>query len=135
MKFSRQQRKTPPENVIPLINIVFLLLVFFMVAGHMERQSPVSVTPPVSGQKNVVAETEQQLFLSTGGRVVWGGQTYDQKEFYAQFEKQQFLKGISRLVIRADRSVPANDFLRLLEDVRRLGVKNVHLVTRVGKAQ
>lgn len=130
MRFSRQRHKSPPENVIPLINIIFLLLFFFMVAGHMERQGPFAVTPPVSGREGEAAETAAQLFLSAEGRVAWNGKIYEPQDFAESFSASG--NKHSKLIIRADENMPANDFLHILEGLRRAGVENVHLVTRSG---
>ncbi|WP_413699595.1 ExbD/TolR family protein [Psychromonas sp. KJ10-10] len=61
------------DNLIPLINVVFLMLIFFMVAGHIEHSDVVKTNPPQSVneqalQKENIAEllvTEKsELFLN-----------------------------------------------------------------------
>lgn len=44
------QHKKPnqDDNLIPLINIVFLMLIFFMVAGHISESDPIKVQAPSS---------------------------------------------------------------------------------------
>jgi biopolymer transport protein ExbD len=36
------------EPMLPLINIVFLLLIFFMIAGSLQKLGPFEVDPPAS---------------------------------------------------------------------------------------
>ncbi len=37
MRMKSPQRREPPENTIPLINVVFLMLIFFLFAGSVAR--------------------------------------------------------------------------------------------------
>ncbi len=61
------------DNLIPLINIVFLLLIFFMVAGQMHQQLAADLQLPLSdaGIKSEASElrvemnAQQQLFLNS----------------------------------------------------------------------
>ena len=47
MRLTRTPRRTPPESIIPLIDVVFFLLVFFMLIGRMDATAPFDVTPAV----------------------------------------------------------------------------------------
>ena len=45
---SKKPNSNSDDNLIPLINIVFLLLIFFMVAGQMQKPLATDITLPVS---------------------------------------------------------------------------------------
>ena len=45
MKLSRPTRRVLPETIIPLIDVVFFLLIFFMLIGRMDATSPFEVQP------------------------------------------------------------------------------------------
>ena len=38
--------RSTEDNILPLINVVFLLLIFFMLAGVLTQSPPFSLTPP-----------------------------------------------------------------------------------------
>ncbi|SEK03466.1 biopolymer transport protein ExbD [Cribrihabitans marinus] len=48
MRIARPAPRTAPETVIALIDVVFFLLVFFMLIGRMDATAPFDVTPPES---------------------------------------------------------------------------------------
>lgn len=48
MKLKRRPRKTPPETIIALIDVVFFLLVFFMLIGRMDASAPFEVAPAMA---------------------------------------------------------------------------------------
>ena len=55
-------RRPPLEPVLPLINVVFLLLIFFMLAGQLAKRPTVSVDTPVSQVANG-KEAQKKLLL------------------------------------------------------------------------
>ena len=54
-----------PENVIPMINVVFLLLLYFMVAGNLHLD--LEVTPPSSSATNEPPQGAPQLAVQADG--------------------------------------------------------------------
>jgi biopolymer transport protein ExbD len=59
--FQIAPRKSVDDSMIPMINIVFLLLIFFMVAGHIEAASDVDVQLPVSEQGGEAGVTSKEV--------------------------------------------------------------------------
>ena len=50
------------SNLIPMINVVFLLLIFFMVAGTFKLNGPVEISDPQS-TRSQVAEPERFIYI------------------------------------------------------------------------
>ena len=48
IRLSRPARHPAPETLIPLIDVVFFLLAFFMLIGRLEATAPYQVPPPVA---------------------------------------------------------------------------------------
>ena len=63
MRLKRPVRRTPPENTIPLINVVFLMLIFFLFAGSIARDDARRMEPPVD-------ITEDESIRSTGALII-----------------------------------------------------------------
>ncbi|VAX07250.1 Biopolymer transport protein ExbD/TolR [hydrothermal vent metagenome] len=58
----RPQRKDPPDvNLTPLIDVVFLLLIFFMVSTTFEKEAQIKVILPQANTAAVVEELPQVL--------------------------------------------------------------------------
>ena len=61
-----RRRAASDDNLIPLINIVFLLLIFFMVAGQMQRPMAADIRlPDIDSQQP--AQGDIQLELTADG--------------------------------------------------------------------
>ncbi len=113
------------EPTIALINIVFLMLVFFMVAGTMaqplDRSLDLVRTADLEGRAPPDA-----LVIHPDGRLVYRGA--DQPNAAAYLEG---LPEEQREVIRLvpDRALPAADLVALTRDLRAAGAQRVILVT------
>ncbi|MTI52301.1 MAG: biopolymer transporter ExbD [Alcanivorax sp.] len=68
-------RRPPLEPVLPLINVVFLLLIFFMVAGQLAPRPEGDVDAPDSASADTEENLEQfMLVLDKEGRLLHQGE-------------------------------------------------------------
>lgn len=139
MDFSGPPRRRGDENLLPMINVVFLLLIFFLIAARLTAPEPFAVTPP-----EALSETEAQgeftLFLAADGRIG-----------YRAMENEAALQAIAdaradhcaatdcaadppHLTLRADAAMPAADLAQLLPRLSTLGFPRIELVARPGEA-
>ena len=59
------------ENVIPLINVVFLLLIFFMIAGQMSRPEMLDIMVPSVQAEADIAGMEDRLLVNAEGKIAF----------------------------------------------------------------
>lgn len=122
-------RKPPAENMIPLINIVFLILIFFLVA---------STVRPFSDREIELAEAEQAKGAGVGtrmavvradGSVFLGGEPADEATLSRQLAAwaQQPDRGVTLV---ADKDMPARDLIALVTLANEAGLTDVKLLTR-----
>ena len=100
-----QRRKSTEEDDIPMapmIDCVFLLLIFFMVSAVMKAQPPFTITLPDSATQHEFTRKKFNLFISSDGRISIDDQEMltlgDMELFIAAHENQ-----ISTLIIKADK--------------------------------
>ena len=100
-----QRRKTNEEDDIPMapmIDCVFLLLIFFMVSAVMKVPPPFTVTLPDSATQHEFTRKKFNLFVNSDGRISIDDQEMltleDMELFIAAHENQ-----ISTLIIKADK--------------------------------
>lgn len=121
------------DNMIPLINIVFLMLIFFMIAGQLSSSEPLKIQAPTSQQQSTLQEHDAILFVSAKGRLALNdvfleasALTEILKQKIAETNDIQFFK----LLVKADAAVPASELTDLLKQVRAAGVLKVSLATQ-----
>lgn len=82
---SRERR---PENVVPMINIVFLLLLYFMVAGNLHLD--LEVTPPDSIASVAPSADVLEIAITVDGKIRYRGNTIAiaqiENEFSGEFK-------------------------------------------------
>ena len=70
MNFSSQRKEDVELNLTPLIDVVFLLLIFFMVSTTFERESEINITLPEASEEYTEAKPEAvTVAIDSRGRV------------------------------------------------------------------
>lgn len=118
---------TPPprrkaEPTIALINVVFLMLVFFLVAGQIAAP-PDRDLSPVLAEADPSRAPEDALVIRADGALFWRGGPTTTAEFAAA------LAPLGEVRILPDRAVPARDLLGVVAELRALGATGLRLVT------
>ena len=69
MKFRRQQAAEVGVNLTPLIDVVFLLLIFFMVSTTFTRETQLTLDlPEANGEPREVVEQQVEVLVDEEGR-------------------------------------------------------------------
>lgn len=112
-----KRRKTQEEDDIPMapmIDCVFLLLIFFMVSAVMKVPPPFTVTLPDSATKHEFTRKKFNLFINSDGRISIDDQEMltleDMELFIAAHENQ-----ITTLIIKADKRAKHGDVIDVVE--------------------
>lgn len=125
MRFAAPPRPQPTERITPMINVVFLLLIFFLMTATLTPPEPVAVTPPDSRATDAPAEG-MALHLDAGGAIAFGEATGTEAE--AAAIAQARLSG-APLPLRADHAAEARAVAALVGRLGRAGVARVALAT------
>ncbi|MCV3274012.1 ExbD/TolR family protein [Roseobacter sinensis] len=121
MRARRQTR----EPTIALINIVFLMLVFFMVAGTLAAPTETPVSLVRTAELEGLAPPDV-LVIHADGEMQYGRDTVsDLEAFY------EGLPNAARSQIRLmpDRAAPAHELIGVAGQLRSLGADRVLIVT------
>jgi biopolymer transport protein ExbD len=123
MDFSTHRKQQSSEPILPMINVVFLLLVFFLLTAQIAPRAPFEVRPPATNIETG-GQSAPVLFVSSTGDTFFQGQRGD-----AAFTAiAKGLGGGGLLTLRADASVEAAHVVRVMTKLRALGIETVQLV-------
>ncbi len=128
----RRTRRTT-ENVVPLINVVFLLLVFFMLTGTLAPPSPLEVELPRAEGPFLDTEPDPDtpvLTLSASGVLALAGDPLTGPALSRRDLVEAL--GAGAVALRADARTPARILLPLLDDLEQAGVAQIDLVIERG---
>lgn len=130
MKFPRSDKKPQViDPVLPLINIVFLLLIFVMIMSRVEGTDGYDVNPPVSSSEDPAGAREDLIILTRDGQTQVQGETLDSAALlqYAHQHKREHPNEVVK--IKADAKVDATRLISLMETFRMSGVESLVLLT------
>jgi biopolymer transport protein ExbD len=129
------QHKKPnqDDNLIPLINIVFLMLIFFMVAGHISESDPIQVQPPASVSDSQSEVKPLTIVVSTEGEIAVG-QEQVTKDTLSAVINQHFEQAADpqafRLLVKVDANLAVEDLQQVLSLIKQTGIKRIALATQ-----
>ena len=122
MMFERTRKKTTAPNIIPLIDVMFFLLVFFMVFWNifstplgMDVELPRAVTgrPQSDGQLEVSVRQDGAFYIN--GRMVTG------PELRAHVQQRLSANPELFVIVKADRRVRYEHVVDALDHIRAVG--------------
>ncbi len=124
MQFSPPRRRRAPEPIVPMINVVFLLLIFFLMSAQIAPPAPFDVTLPESAAGDHMA-TADTLYMDAKGRLAFNDARGDAvlDALAARATPDQPLQ------IRADARMDARALARLLPQLAARGIAQVEIVT------
>ena len=117
-----QRRRADPT--ITLINVVFLMLMFFLVAGTIAAPPPADLRlVQLAGADPLVPP--DVIALTADGTALWQGAPADPATYVAALPPAA--RGIARIM--PDRDAPAADLIWLARALRAAGAAEVRIVT------
>ena len=127
--YQKEEKELISINITPLIDIVFLLLVFFMLATSFIQKSTIEVN--LSSGKTVKIDNEKNtaiVILNKKGLIYLNNKlinvTNIRKEINNIVEKNPKY----RILIKSHKKIPVQKVIRLIEEVRLAGTDNIKLV-------
>ncbi len=134
MRLRLRRREDPEVGLTPLIDVVFLLLIFFMVSTTFTRESEITINLPEAA----VTETERErttidLVVDVQGRYYVNNQMLVNTRLETlKTALQQVAAGSENavLVISADAQTPHQAVITAMDAARQTGIVQVSLATR-----
>ncbi len=140
MDFRDPPRRKPEENLLPMINVIFLLLIFFLIAARMTAPEPFAVTPP-QAMTEAEAQGDFTLFIAADGLLGYRDARGDAALAAIAASREGHCRGTDcradppRLTLRADNALPAVRLAALMQRLPTLGFDSIELVAIGGAAQ
>ena len=126
VRFETSRPKTDEERTLPLINVVFLLLIFFMLSGRLSSVDPFQTEPPRSASEGQMQEHETVVYVGADGRLALDGTILDETTLRSAIDGRGALRPIR---LKADGKAHAVRVVAVMELLRAAGVEKVDLLT------
>lgn len=141
MKFafsSNSRRLGDDDNLVPLINVVFLMLIFFMVAGNISQQDGEVLNPVQSETEAPLEDAPLQLVITKSGRILLNNRLLKIEQLQQSIRQaQELLPVLSaldgktlELQLKVDAAYPVGELRHIMREVHAAGVSRLVLVTQ-----
>jgi biopolymer transport protein ExbD len=133
MKFRRRLELQSNLNLVPMVDVVFQLVLFFLVSTTFVLAPGIKLTLPASGTAESVVMQQMVLTIVSPGEVYlnkerFGGlpELADRVSKMPEAERKQ----VDSVIIEADENIAYGLMVQALDVLRQNGFKNVGLRTR-----
>ena len=116
-------------DISPLIDCVFILLIFFIVTTTFVEETGVEVDKPQAASSVRLEKTSILLALTDKGEVVYGGREIGISGVQ-QLIKRMLQKEDVPVVIQADAGAQSGLLVRIIDEAKLAGASKVSLATR-----
>jgi biopolymer transport protein ExbD len=134
VQFRRQPRETEGVNLTPLIDVVFLLLIFFMVSTTFTKETHLSVDlPEAEGQASTERAEQVEILISAEGDYSVNGKSLVNNRLTTLKGALEEVAGGDNqrpLVITADAKASHETVVRAMDAAGQLGFVHLSISTR-----
>jgi biopolymer transport protein ExbD len=130
MDFERHKMPIRQISMVPLINVVFLLLIFFLVAGTVEKIDVIDVELPEAQSGEVIEEGPIEILLGRYDEVIANDQPMDMYGIEAWLAPKLEDDPERVITIKADARMHAARMIDLLDHLKRAGATHISLTTQ-----
>ena len=131
----RRSRRTSEDNVLPLINIVFLLLIFFMIAGALSTRPPFDLQPPrADAAPSTAAPATAGIAIAADGRIAFRGNEIpleslaDRARAWAERRDDD-----QALTLRSDGNADSERLLAVMGALSEAGIERIRMLAVGGQ--
>lgn len=123
------------ENILPLINVVFLMLIFFLAAGTLKPFAELDVTPARTAAETASEHGRDTVLVDADGQIAFQGGLLTEAELEGRLKLFAASNPAEKLNILADRTLASQTLISVLAVASRAGLKNISLVTARGNGK
>ena len=127
---TKQKKRARSPNLVPLINIVFLLLIFFMLTGTLKRSDIFDISPPESSTGADAEAPELVLLISKSNKLALNNQNIEFSELNTKLLNIIQEYPIQEVLIKADGKASSGTLSKVINVMREAGIKRAAIVTK-----
>ena len=116
-------------NLTPMIDAVFLLLIFFMVTTVFTQSHQLKITLPEAVNYDRLKEKKLNVSVSAEGQVEINSQLVKMADLADILEKEKIRLSATSLIIKADSKTPHGFVIDAMEIANRIGLEKISVET------
>lgn len=128
-RFSSPSDQTEEINLSPLIDMVFILLIFFIVTTVFVEETGVEVDKPEAASAVDLEKESILIALTSSGEVVYGGRDIGVNGVRGLVQRLTRENADMPVILQADRAVTTDRLVRVIDEAKLGGAVAVNIST------
>lgn len=130
MKFKRHDTVSQGIDISPLIDMVFILLIFFMVTTTFDKDQKLDINRPGASSATTASTKSIRVAIEASGRIWLNGQ--ETRSWVLQSRVREILDQDRKqpVLVVTDKGVPADILIEVVDQCRLAGAGDVGVATR-----
>ncbi|MCB1792519.1 MAG: biopolymer transporter ExbD [Gammaproteobacteria bacterium] len=128
MRRQRSQNTDADEaeiNLTPMLDVVFIMLIFFVVTTSFVKESGVDVNRPIAASAQRQETANLLIAIRPNGEIWLDGRAIDLRAVRANIERLRAELPESHVVIQGDKAAPIGLLVQVMDQVRMAGIDDV----------
>ena len=112
-------------DLTPMLDIVFIMLIFFIVTTSFVREAGLEVHRPQASQAKAQKSSSIMLAIGAQGQIFLDRKQVDVERVQATLARLLAEQPEASLVIQADERVPHGKVVRVMDEAKAAGIANI----------
>lgn len=129
-KFSNIQLKEETEiNLTPMLDVVFIMLIFFIVTTSFVKESGVQINRPSAATANKKEKANILIAIRNNHEIWIDKRMIDIRAVRSNIERLKASNTQNSVVIQADKDAKTGTLVKVMDQIRMAGIQNISLST------
>ena len=118
-------------NITPMLDIVFIMLIFFIVTTSFVKEKGLEVSRPSNSPPQEMKKKKGPIVvkIDSNGNIILKGRMLERKAVQANLEREKAEKPDSPLIIAAHPDADTEALVKILDAAEAVGVASVSVAT------
>ncbi len=130
IRVETRRRSTADIDIAPLVDCVFLLLIFFLLTSSFSEKRGLKITVPRSATAEQAEKETIEITVSDAGEVMLDGRAVSKKGLTEALKAKVEKEGKKPVFMLADRQVPLGDVTEVMDSIRASSLETVSIATQ-----
>lgn len=127
IEFDEHSTKSEGLDLTPMIDVVFLLLIFFLLTSIFSKPS-IPLNLPEAETAKVTAEPEVSIAIKKDGSILLNGEAAPAAELFALLSELYRHKETKSISLVSDKGVPFGRVVEVMDISKKAGVENIAVI-------
>ena len=115
-------------NLSPMIDCIFILLIFFIVTAVFVKEPGIEVNRPQASGSAVLSPNSILIAITNEGRIYYGGKEINVSKIRPLLQRVLAVEELP-IIIQADKNASHGVFARVYGEAKSAGAKHIHFAT------